>query len=135
MHRLLGIVCVAAAVIVACAHARAGGGTMTTDFVGDWCFDGVEKNVSQYRLLNRTGGGHCTKILSIDKYGFYFNDEKRYCEPVKMRPANDVAPSGAGYIATITARCLPEGWSTVKAGELQTFEFWRSKRNLTVTTK
>jgi hypothetical protein len=107
MHSLLRIVCVAAAVVIAYSHARAAEKTMTIDFVGDWCFDSQDKNVSWYKLPSWTEGGHCTKILSIQKYGFY--GEKRHCEPVKMRPEKSVAPSGTGYIATITARCQPDG--------------------------
>jgi len=128
---LLRILCVAAAVVIACSHASAAEKTMTIDFVGDWCFDSQDKNVSWYKLPSWTEDGHCTKILSIHKYGFY--GENRHCEPVKMRLEKSVAPSGTGYIATITACCQPDG--PVTAGELQTFEFYRYKGNLTVTTK
>jgi hypothetical protein len=115
MHTLLRIVRVAAAVVIACSHASAAEKTMTIDFVGDWCFDSQDKNVSWYKLPSWTEDGHC------------------HCEPVKMRLEKSVAPSGTGYIATITARCQPDG--PVKAGELQTFEFYRYKGNLSVTTK
>jgi hypothetical protein len=47
MHSLLRIVCVAAPVVIACSHA-----TMTIDFVGEWCFDSQDKNVSWYMLPN-----------------------------------------------------------------------------------
>src|SRR6516165_5367326 len=126
MHSLLRIVCVAASVVIACSHARAAEKTMTIDFVGDWCFDSQDKNVSRYKLPSWTEGGHCTKILSVDKYGFY--GEKRLCEPVKMRLERSVAQTGIEYIATITARCRPPG--PVTTGELQTFEFHRYKGNL-----
>ena len=58
MHSLLRIVCVAAAVVIACSHARAAEKTMTIDFVGDWCFDSQDKNVSWYKLPSWTEGGH-----------------------------------------------------------------------------
>ena len=131
MHTLLRIVRVAAAVVIACSHASAAEKTMTIDFVGDWCFDSQDKNVSRYKLPSWTEGGHCTKILSIDQYGFF--GEGRHCEPVNMRLTTDTAPSGTAYIATVTARCQPDG--PVTAGKLQTFEFNRYKGNLTVTTK
>jgi hypothetical protein len=50
MHSLLRIVCVAAAVDIACSHARAAEKTMPIDFVGEWCFDSQDKNVSWYML-------------------------------------------------------------------------------------
>jgi hypothetical protein len=71
------------------------------------------------------------KILSIEQYGFF--GEGRHCEPVNMRLTTDTAPPGTAYIATVTARCQPDG--SVTAGKLQTFEFNRYKGNLTVTTK
>jgi hypothetical protein len=82
-------------------------------------------------LPSWTADGRCTKILSIDQYGFF--GEGQHCEPVNMRVATDTAPSGTAYIATVTARCQPDG--PVTAGKLQTFEFNRYKGNLTVTTK
>jgi hypothetical protein len=54
-----------------------------------------------------TEDGRCTKILSIDQYGFF--GEGRHCEPVNMRLTKDTAPSGTAYIATVTARCQPDG--------------------------
>jgi hypothetical protein len=59
--------------------------------------------------------------------------EGRHCEPVNMRLVKDTPPSGTAYIATVTARCQPDG--PVTAGKPQTFEFNRYKANLTVTTK
>jgi len=50
MHSLFRIVCVAAAVVIACSHARAAEKTMTIGFVGEWCFDSQDKNVSWYML-------------------------------------------------------------------------------------
>jgi hypothetical protein len=49
MRSLLRIVCVGAAVVIAYSHARAEK-TMTIDFVGEWCFDSQDKNVSGYML-------------------------------------------------------------------------------------
>ena len=136
MHSFLRIVCVPTAVVIACSHARATEKTMPIDFVGDWCSpwrDDAAKNTALYTLPSWTEDGHCTDILSIDKYGFYFVSEKTYCEPVNMRLGKNTAPSGAAYTATVTARCQPDGPAT--AGELKTFEFSRYKGNLTVTTK
>jgi hypothetical protein len=48
MRSLLRIGCVAAAVVIACSYARAAEKTMTIDFVGEWCFDSQDKNVSWY---------------------------------------------------------------------------------------
>jgi hypothetical protein len=89
----LRIVCFVASVATACSDARGAEKTMTIDFVGEWCFDSQDKNVSWYKLPSWTEGGHCTEILSINKYGFY--GENRHCEPVKMRLERSVAPSGA----------------------------------------
>jgi hypothetical protein len=138
MHSLLRIVCVAVAVVIASyVHAAEKIMMMTIDFVGDWCFSDLNNNTASYRLPSWIEGGHCTKILSIQKWGFY-GDGWLYaggwhCEPVKMRLSKDVAPSGTTYIALITARCQPDG--PVGAGVLKTFEFTRYKGNLDVTPK
>jgi hypothetical protein len=129
----LRTVCVAAAVAISCGYAHAADKTMTIDFVGDWCSPFRDKGMSMYTLPSWTDEGKCTDILSIDKYGFYFNSEKVHCEPVNIRLGKDTAPSGTTYTATVTARCQPDG--PVTAGKLQTFEFSRYKGNLTVTTK
>jgi hypothetical protein len=131
MHGVLGIVCFVAAFVFPCSNSRAAEKTMPIDFVGDWCFDSQDKNRSWYTLPSWTTDGHCTKILSVNKYGFY--GESRHCEPLKMRLEKSVAPSGIGYTATITARCQPDG--PVTAGELQTFEFYRYKGNFSVIVK
>lgn len=86
-----------------------------------------------YTLPSWTDGGKCTDILSINKYGFYFNREQIQCEPVSMRLGNDTAPSGITYTATVTANCQPDG--SVTERKLRTFEFSRYKGNLTITTK
>jgi hypothetical protein len=133
MHSLLRIFCVAAAVVIACSHARAADKTMPIDFVGDWCFQSQDAANADYQLPSWTEGGHCTDILSIDKYGFYFVGKKKYCEPLNMQLGKNTAPSGTAYTATITAHCEPDGPVTV--GELQSFKFSRYKGNLSVTTK
>jgi hypothetical protein len=129
----LQTVCVAAAVAISCGYANAADKTMTIDFVGDWCSPFRDKGMSMYTLPSWTDEGKCTDILSINKYGFYFNSEKIHCEPVNIRLGKDTAPSGTTYTATVTARCQPDG--PVTAGKLRTFEFSRYKGNLTVTTK
>jgi hypothetical protein len=128
---MLRIVCVAAAGVIACSHARAAEKTMPINFIGEWCYSSQENKTTSYTLPSWTEDGRCTKILSIDQYGFF--GEGRHCEPVNMRLTTDTAPSGTAYIATGTARCQPDG--PVTAGKLQTFEFNRYKGNLTVTTK
>src|SRR5215475_3353905 len=133
MHNPLRIVCVSAAVVIACSHARAAPKTMPIDFVGDWCFSyqGADKNSTDYRLPSWTEGGHCTDILSIDQYGFYFVPEKTRCEPTKIKLDQHTAQTGTGYTATITARCQPDGPPT--AGKIKTFELYRYKGQLSVT--
>jgi hypothetical protein len=89
MHSLLRIVCVAAAVVIACSHARAAEKTMSIDFVGDWCFDAEmtkssPKNESWYKLPSWTEGGLCKGILSITKYGWHHADGSEHCEPIKV---------------------------------------------------
>jgi hypothetical protein len=128
---MLRIVSIAAAGIIACSHARAAEKTMPINFIGEWCYSSQESKTTSYKLPSWTEDGRCTKILSIDQYGF--SGEDRHCEPVNMRIMTNTAPSGAAYIATVTAHCQPDG--PVTAGKLQTFEFNRYKGNLTVTTK
>ena len=106
-------------------------GTMPIDFVGDWCSPFRDKGRAMYTLPSWTDEGKCTDILSIDKYGFYFNTEQLHCEPVNIRLAKDTAPSGTTYTATVIARCQPDGPAT--AGKLRKFEFTRYKGNLTIT--
>ena len=122
---------VLAATVIACSPARAAEKTIPINFIGEWCFSSEENKTTSYKLPSWTEDGHCTKILSIEQYGFYGED--RHCEPVNLRLAKDTAPSGTAYTATITARCQPDG--PVTAGVLQTFEFYRYKGNLTVTAK
>jgi hypothetical protein len=111
--------------------ARAAEKTMTIDFVGDWCFDSQDKNVSWYKLPSWTEGGHCEGILSINKWGWYHADGSEHCEPIKVQLSQDTAPSGTGYTARVTARCQPDG--PVTAGKLRSFEFHRYKGSLSVT--
>lgn len=91
----------------------------------------VENRTTKCKLPSWAKGGLCTKILSINQYGFY--SEGRSCEPVNLRLSQKTAQSGTAYTATVTARCQPDGPAT--AGVLQTFEFLRYKGTLTVTTK
>jgi hypothetical protein len=129
MQRLLG--CVAAAAIAACSHAHAAQKApvmMTIDFVGDWCSPTQDGNITDYTLPSWTEGGHCTDILSINKYGWY--NDGGHCEPITMRLSTDTAPSGTGYTAVVTARCQPDG--PVTAGTLKTFEFHRYKGRLSI---
>ena len=88
---MLRIVCAAAAAVIACSHAHAAEKTIPINFVGDWCFSEVENKTTRCRQPSWTEDGHCTKILSIDQYGFYC--EGRHCEPVNMRLTKDTAPS------------------------------------------
>ena len=128
---MLRIFCVAAAGVIACSHARAAEKTMPINFIGEWCYSSQENKTTSYTLPSWTEDGRCTKILSIDQYGFF--GEGRHCEPVSMRLTRDTAPSGTAYIAMVTARCQPDG--PVTAGKLQSFEFNRYKGNLSVTIK
>ncbi|WP_166295109.1 hypothetical protein [Bradyrhizobium sp. 2S1] len=68
-------------------------GNMPIDFVGDWCSPFRDKGSSMYTLPSWTDGGKCADILSIDKYGFYFNSEKIHCEPVNCQSACKFDPS------------------------------------------
>jgi hypothetical protein len=128
---MLRSICVAAAVVFASSHARAVEKTMSINFVGDWCYSSQEDKMTSYTLPSWTEDGHCTKILSIDQYGFH--GEGRNCERVSVRLTSKTAPSGTAYLAVVTARCQPDG--PVTAGELQSFEFNRYKGNLSVTIK
>lgn len=84
-----------------------------------------------YALPSWIEDGHCTKILSINEYGFYGQGSN--CEPVKLSLTKDTAPSGTAYIAQVTGRCQPDG--PVSAGSLQSFKFERYKGHLSVTAK
>jgi hypothetical protein len=128
---MLRIVCVAATCVIACSHARAAEKAFPIDYIGDWCYLSQENNKTSYVLPSWNGDGPCTKVLSIDQYGFY--GEGRYCELVKMRLTSDTAPSGTAYKGVITARCKPDG--PVTPGKLQTFELYRYKGNLSLTVK
>lgn len=81
---MLRIFCVAAAGVIACSHARAAGITMPINFIGEWCYSSQENKTTSCTLPSWTEDGRCTKILSIDQYGFF--GEGRHCEPVNMRP-------------------------------------------------
>ena len=106
---------------------------MSIHFVGDWCYEQVEDKTTTYTLPSWTEDGQCTKskILSIAEDVFY--GEGRHCDPVKIRYSQKTAPSGTAYTALVTASCEADG--PVTGGKLQTFEFYRYKGHLTVTTK
>jgi hypothetical protein len=120
-----------AAGVIACNHARAAENTIPVNFIGEWCLTSQVDTMTYYTLPSWTANGGCTKILSIEKNGFF--GEGRHCDTVKMRLRKDIVPYGIGYTATITARCQSD--VPVTAGTLQTFEFSRYKGNLTVSTK
>jgi len=128
---MLRSIWIAITFVIAIGHARAVEKTMSINFVGDWCYASQENKTTSYTLPSWTEDGHCTKILSIDQYGFY--GEGRNCGPVSVRLSEDTAPSGTAYIAMVTARCQPDG--PVTAGTLQSFKFNRYKGSLTVTVK
>jgi hypothetical protein len=131
MHCSTRIISLAAAMIIGGSTAPAAEKTMPIDFVGDWCFSSVDGGTTEYKLPSWIEDGHCTKILSINQYGFY--GEGRSCDPVNLRLSKDVAQSGTAYKAVITASCQKDG--PVTGGTRQTFEFLRYKGTLTVTTK
>src|SRR6266478_667181 len=83
MQKLLRIVCVAAAGVIACSHARAAEKTMPINFIGEWCYSSQENKTTSYTLPSWTEDGRCTKILSIEQYGFV--GDGRHCAPVNMR--------------------------------------------------
>jgi hypothetical protein len=130
--RNLATALAALAVLSTASHAAEK--TMSVDFVGDWCFgDGydAQAKTTNYKLPSWTEDGRCAKdkILSVNKYGFYFNDTDDHCDVVSVRYTKDTAPSGTGYTAKVTASCSPSGpW----AGKTKTFEFYRYKGNLDV---
>ena len=104
---------------------------MPINFIGEWWYSSQENKTTSHTLPSWTKDGHCTEIRSIETSGVY--GEGRHCEPVNMRLTKDIAPSGTAYHSMVTARCQPDGSTSV--GKLQTFEFNRYKGNLTVTTK
>ena len=120
-----------AAAVIACSHAHAAEATMSINFVGDWCYSSQEDKTTSYALPSWTEGGRCTKILSIQPEVFY--GEGQNCDPVDVRFTKKVAPSGTAYTAMVVAHCQPDG--PVVQGKRLTFEFYRYKGRLTVTTK
>jgi hypothetical protein len=127
---MLRMFCIAA-VLFACCPAHAAKKAMPIDFLGEWCFASQDATTTHYTLPSWTQDERCTKILAIDQTGFY--RDSTYCEAEKVHLKTDTAPSGTAFIATITARCRPDG--PVTAGTLQTFEFNRYKGNMSVTGK
>jgi hypothetical protein len=125
------VIFVAVASALACCQARAAEMIMPINFIGEWCLTSRVDTVTLYALPGWIENRGCTKILSIQQNGFF--TEGRHCEPVNMRLRRELGPTSIAYIATITARCQPDG--PVTAGTLQTFEFNRNKGNLMVTAK
>ena len=62
-----------------------------------------------------------------------FFAEGRTCDLVNIHVTKKVAPAGTAYTALVTAHCQPNG--PVVQGERLTFEFYRYKGRLTVTTR
>lgn len=67
---MLRIACVAVAGVVACSYARAAEKTMPINFIGEWCYSSQENKMTSYTLPSWTEDGRCTKILSIEQWGF-----------------------------------------------------------------
>jgi hypothetical protein len=97
---------------------------MPIDFVGDWCFSSREQNTTWYTLPSWTEDGHCTDILSINKYGFYYANW--LCDPVNMRLKKSTGRSDTEYTAIALlaanpaahrrqARFKPSSWFAAKA--------------------
>jgi hypothetical protein len=126
------LIVAAAAVAISCGYANGADKTMTADFVGDWCSP-LREGATMYYTLPSWTMDKCTDILSIDKYGFRFDNEKIHCKPVNIRLGKKTAQSGITDTATVTARCEPDGPAT--AGTLRTFKFSRYKGSLNVTTE
>ena len=106
---------------------------MPIDFVGDWCSPRRDNGRIDYKLPSWTDDGKCTDILSVDKLGFYFADQKKTCTPVNLRVKEDKGPSGTAYFATISARCITDGVVTTgQEGKVQTFDFKRYKGSLLI---
>lgn len=120
-----------AAAVIGCSHAHAAEPSMTINFVGDWCYASQENKTTSYTLPSWTEGGRCIKILSIAEN--IFSGEGRTCDLVNIHVTKKVAPAGTAYTALVTAHCQPNG--PVVQGERLTFEFYRYKGRLTVTTK
>lgn len=119
--------------ILASSQAWAAEKPIPINFVGDWCFSLREGRQTDYMLPSWTEDGHCTQILSISEFGFYFTDLKISCGAQNIRVSRDTAPSGTTYTAKISARCQADG--PVTAGKLQNYELRRYKGSLNVTAK
>jgi hypothetical protein len=112
---------------------------MPIDFVGEWCSPSTFEGKTNYTLPSWTDEGKCTNILSVEKWGFTFNDKGvgKTCLPTTIRTKQDTAPSGTAYMATVSALCIKDGVeiSGPESGTPQTFEFQRYKGNLTIKSK
>jgi hypothetical protein len=65
------------------SYARAAEKQMPIDFVGEWCTPSKDGNSAEYTLPSWTDDGKCTEILSVEKWGFSFNDQT--CIPADIR--------------------------------------------------
>lgn len=108
---------------------------MPIDFVGDWCSPTKYKGQIDYTLPSWTDDGKCNDILSVGKFEFRFADKKISCRPESIHFKEDTAPSGTAYIASIKARCVPDGEVTPDRWTHHAFNFSRYKGRLTITLK
>jgi hypothetical protein len=134
MKRLLLGTVTACAALVAPALA-APTEKMPVEFINEWCRSpGQDRGATEIDYTAPSwSGGTCTGVLVIDQWGFWFQDQEWYCDPVKVRTTKDVAPSGVSYTATVAARCYP-GAQLAKT-TTKTYVFSRYKGGLTVVVK
>lgn len=137
MRQLLLAFCTVAVVAISSSSGHSAEKLMPIDFVGEWCTPEMNGNATTYTLPSWTEGGKCADILSVEKWGFTFNDTKqaKTCLPDSIRLNSNTAPSGTAYIATINAHCVKDGVTTRGSGTPQIFEFQRYKGKLTIKTK
>lgn len=137
MRHLLSAFCSIAAVVCSGTSSRAAEKVMPIDFIGEWCTPQVSDSAMAYTLPSWTEGGKCTDILSVEKWGFTFNDanQAKTCLPNSVRLKSNSASSGTAYIATISAHCVRDGIAAPGSGTLQTFEFQRYKGRLTIKSR
>jgi hypothetical protein len=130
-RKLLTFVAAVFAIAIGYDPVCAADATMPIMFVGDWCYGSVDNRTTNYTLPSWTEGGLYKNILSISPCTFYA--EKWHREPMQVRQRKDCAPSGCAYVASVIARCQPDG--PVTSGTRKLFEFSRYKGNLYVTEK
>jgi hypothetical protein len=111
--------------------------TMPTEFIGEWCYESgsddpkvrVDEKFSYVLPSWVAEGETCdrNKILSIESYGFYFNDEHTQFVPVSGVSKVECAHTGCGTSAKIIAR---EPWPDNAKARI--FLMSRYKGHLTV---